>query len=85
MIWTVEPITKKQADLIVTARHYSRRAPVFWEAFALVEDGFVEGVVVYGQRREIAELKRRLSLQTSANDSRLPALPATRHAERRRG
>jgi hypothetical protein len=48
-MWTVEPITKKQADLIVTSRHYSRRAPVFWEAFALVEDGFVEGVVIYGQ------------------------------------
>lgn len=48
--WTVEPITKKQADFIVTRRHYSRRAPIFWEAFALVDgDGLVDGVVVYGQ------------------------------------
>lgn len=49
MTFTVQPISKKQADYIVTRRHYSRRAPVFWEAFALVEDGMVEGVVVYGQ------------------------------------
>lgn len=50
MTWTVEPLTKKQADFIITRRHYSRRAPVFWEAFGLVdEDGFIDGVVVYGQ------------------------------------
>jgi hypothetical protein len=47
--WSVVPITKKQADAIVLAKHYSHRAPVFWEAFALVEDGEIEGVVVYGQ------------------------------------
>lgn len=49
-MWNVEPITKKQADFIITRRHYSRRAPIFWEAFALVDgDGLIEGVVVYGQ------------------------------------
>lgn len=50
MSWTVEPITKKQADFIIVQRHYSRRAPIFWEAFALVDsEGFVDGVVIYGQ------------------------------------
>lgn len=47
--WRVAKITKKQADAVVTARHYSRRAPVFWEAFAMVEGSAIEGVVVYGQ------------------------------------
>lgn len=49
MSWTVEPISKKQAEAFVTAKHYSRRASVFWEAFALVEEGLIVGVVVYGQ------------------------------------
>lgn len=48
MNWTVEPITKKQAALIVTSRHYSHRASFFSCAFALVIDGLIEGVVVYG-------------------------------------
>lgn len=47
--WTVEPITKKQADFIITSRHYSRRAPNFRKAFALVDEhGLIDGVVVYG-------------------------------------
>jgi hypothetical protein len=49
-MWTVEPITKKQADYIVTRRHYSRRGAMFWKAFALVDrQGLIEGVAVYGQ------------------------------------
>jgi hypothetical protein len=47
--FTVKPITKKQADYFVLRKHYSRRAAVFWEAFALVKDDLVHGVVVYGQ------------------------------------
>lgn len=46
--WRVVPITKKQADSIITARHYSRRAPVFWEAFGLIENELVVGAVIYG-------------------------------------
>lgn len=40
---------KSIADAFVSAKHYSRRPSVFWEAFGLVEDGMVVGVVVYGQ------------------------------------
>lgn len=47
--WTVEPITKKQAEAFVKTKHYSRRASIFWAAFGLVISGKVEGVVVYGQ------------------------------------
>lgn len=45
----VLPITKSVADKFVCAKHYSRRAPVFWCAFGLEENGFITGVVVYGQ------------------------------------
>lgn len=41
--------TKQVAETFVSVKHYSRRPSVFWEAFALVEDGHVQGVVVYGQ------------------------------------
>jgi hypothetical protein len=41
--------TKAIADAFVSVKHYSRRPSVFWEAFGLVEDGMVVGVVVYGQ------------------------------------
>lgn len=40
---------KSIADAFVSAKHYSRRPSVFWEAFGLVEDGMIVGVVVYGQ------------------------------------
>jgi hypothetical protein len=49
MSWQVVPITKRQAEAVVTARHYSRRACIFWAGFGLVIDGMIEGVVVYGQ------------------------------------
>ena len=45
----VERITKSQAEEFVTKKHYSRRAPIFWEGFGLVIDGMIEGVAVYGQ------------------------------------
>jgi hypothetical protein len=49
MSWTVEPITKKQADFVISRKHYSRHASGFRCAFALVDnEGFVEGVVVFG-------------------------------------
>lgn len=47
--WSVAPISKKQAEAFVLAKHYSRRASVFWAAYGLVIDGMVEGVVVFGQ------------------------------------
>ena len=42
-------VTKSQADVFVTQKHYSRKAPIFWAGFGLVIDGMIEGVVVYGQ------------------------------------
>lgn len=45
----VEPISKAIADQFVLAKHYSRRSPIFWAGFGLIEDGMVTGVVVYGQ------------------------------------
>jgi hypothetical protein len=33
----------------VLEKHYSRRASIFWAGFGLIENGMVEGVVVYGQ------------------------------------
>lgn len=47
--WSVIPISKKQAEAFVTAKHYSRRASIFWAAFGLVIAEKIEGVVVYGQ------------------------------------
>lgn len=45
----VIPLSKKEVDIFVRAKHYSRRASVFWAGFGLVREGRVEGVVVYGQ------------------------------------
>lgn len=42
-------ISKKEAELFVLAKHYSRRASIFWKGFGLVEAGKIEGVAVYGQ------------------------------------
>jgi len=42
-------ITKKVADEWVKKKHYSRRPSIFWAGFALVIDGNIEGIVVYGQ------------------------------------
>lgn len=45
----VLPIDKRTADVFVTTKHYSKRAGIFWAGFALVIDGMIEGIVVYGQ------------------------------------
>lgn len=45
----VIPIAKNVCDDFVIAKHYSRRASIFWAGFGLEIDGMVEGVIVYGQ------------------------------------
>lgn len=45
----IEPVSKAIADDFVSRKHYSRNPSIFWAAFALVENGVIEGVVVYGQ------------------------------------
>jgi hypothetical protein len=45
----VVPLSKKECEAFVVAKHYSRRASIFWKGFGLVEDGRIEGVAVYGQ------------------------------------
>lgn len=45
----VVPVSKTVADRFVEEKHYSRRASIFWAAFALIEDGKIEGVCVFGQ------------------------------------
>lgn len=42
-------ITKQVADEWVKNKHYSRRPSIFWAGFALVIDGKIEGVCIYGQ------------------------------------
>lgn len=45
----VIPVTKKQCETFVIKKHYSHRASIFWQGFALVEEGLITGVCVYGQ------------------------------------
>lgn len=45
----VVPIEKAVAERFVCAKHYSRRASIFWAGFGLEIDGRIEGVAVYGQ------------------------------------
>jgi len=45
----VEPISKNICERFVLTKHYSHRASIFWKGFGLVENGMIEGVVVYGQ------------------------------------
>lgn len=42
-------LSKAECEIWVKAKHYSHRPSIFWKGFGLVEDGFVTGVVVYGQ------------------------------------
>jgi len=42
-------IDKTTAEKFVLAKHYSRRASIFWCAFGIVENGLITGVAVYGQ------------------------------------
>ena len=45
----VVKLKKALCDEFVLTKHYSRRAPIFWAGFGLVENGNIEGVIVYGQ------------------------------------
>lgn len=45
----VVKITKAVAESFVVAKHYSRKASIFWAGFGLVENGALVGVAVYGQ------------------------------------
>lgn len=49
MNMSVCKLEKSQCDKWVVSKHYSRRAPVFWNGFGLVINGMIEGVCVYGQ------------------------------------
>jgi hypothetical protein len=42
-------IDKKTAQEWVSKKHYRRTLGIFWEGFALVEEGYITGVVCYGQ------------------------------------
>lgn len=46
---SIAPISKTEAEAFVVAKHYSKRASIFWAGFGLVIGGKIEGVVVYGQ------------------------------------
>lgn len=41
--------SKDVCERFVLAKHYSRRASIFWAGFSLVEGGNIVGVAVYGQ------------------------------------
>ncbi len=45
----VVKVDKERCLKWVSSKHYSRRLGIFWEGFALVENGHVTGVVVFGQ------------------------------------
>lgn len=45
----VIPATKAQCEPFILEKHYARRKCIFWAAFALIEDGMIEGVAVFGQ------------------------------------
>lgn len=46
---TVETVTRKIADRIVSVKHYRKTLGIFWEGFGLVAEGGLVGVVCYGQ------------------------------------
>ena len=46
---SVIKINKSTADKWVGSKHYSRKPSIFWAGFALVIEGKIQGVVVYGQ------------------------------------
>lgn len=45
----VIPMNKKDCDLWVSTKHYSRTPSIFWAGFGLEIDGMIEGVCVFGQ------------------------------------
>lgn len=42
-------LAKSDCERFVLAKHYSRRASIFWDGFGLEENGMITGVCVYGQ------------------------------------
>jgi len=45
----VVKLGKSDCEKWVVAKHYSRRASIFWAGFGLEIDGLIQGVIVYGQ------------------------------------
>jgi hypothetical protein len=41
--------TKSQCDPFILTKHYARRKCIFWKGYALIEDGAIQGVAVFGQ------------------------------------
>jgi hypothetical protein len=45
----IVPISKSICDEFVLKKHYSKRKPIFWCGFGLIEHGMVVGIAVFGQ------------------------------------
>jgi hypothetical protein len=45
----VVKLGKSDCEKWILAKHYLRRAPIFWAGFGLEIDGMIQGVCVYGQ------------------------------------
>lgn len=45
----VKKCEKSICDEFVLKKHYSRRVPIFWAGFSLIEDNLITGVCVFGQ------------------------------------
>ena len=45
----VSRLSKAECERFVTEKHYSKRPSIFWAGFGLIENGMIEGVIVYGQ------------------------------------
>jgi hypothetical protein len=48
-MFSIIQLDKSDCAEFITKIHYSKRMPIFWQGFGLVEDGMIVGVVVYGQ------------------------------------
>lgn len=48
--WSVKELSKKDCEIWITNKHYSKRMSIYWKGFGLVSpSGKIEGAVVYGQ------------------------------------
>jgi hypothetical protein len=48
--WTVKELSKKDCQLWIENKHYSKRMSIYWKGFGLISpEGKIEGCVVYGQ------------------------------------
>jgi hypothetical protein len=47
--FSIIKLSKKECAKFIKEKHYTRKESIFWCGFGLVENGMVEGVVVYGQ------------------------------------